>query len=390
MHLHGFYFQVEARGTPLRDTTYTSNQRRLAVTEPLRPGTSMAMTWSPHSPGNWLFHCHLVEHIAGRMDPASRFVVKADTSHPDHALQHMSGLVLGITVRPRPGQAARRVEPPRRSLRLFVTETRGVFGDSSAYSFVLQEGSRKPAPDSMRVPGSTIVLTRGEPVAITVLNRARVPASVHWHGIELESYFDGVGGWSGGIGGGHPQAGVAPSIAPGDSFIVRMTPDRAGTFIYHTHHNEIQQLGAGLYGALLVVAPGQKPDPATDRVLLMGTSGLGATSPASLNGETSPRPIELRVGVTYRLRFIDIAPSEFKAVRLLADTGLASWRAIGKDGAELPSHQATVRPARVAMGAGETWDFEYAPAIPGDLVLEIVTTGRGQPPRTMRVAVRVR
>jgi FtsP/CotA-like multicopper oxidase with cupredoxin domain len=42
-----------------------------------------------------------------------------------------------------------------------------------------------------------LVLTRGEPTAIEVVNRSGEPTAVHWHGIELESYYDGVAGWSG-------------------------------------------------------------------------------------------------------------------------------------------------------------------------------------------------
>ncbi len=94
------------------------------------------------------------------------------------------------------------------------------------------------------------MLTRGEPVTITVVNRTPEPTSVHWHGIELESYFDGVGGWSG------DRALLAPVIAPGDSFDARFAPPRAGTFIYHTHFDEIRQEPAGLAGALVVLEPG--------------------------------------------------------------------------------------------------------------------------------------
>jgi FtsP/CotA-like multicopper oxidase with cupredoxin domain len=56
--------------------------------------------------------------------------------------------------------------------------------------------------------GPPIVLTRGQPVEIEVVNRLKDPTAIHWHGIELESYFDGVPGWSG---------ADTPSIAPGTS-----------------------------------------------------------------------------------------------------------------------------------------------------------------------------
>ena len=382
MHLHGFYYRVDARGTSLRDTLYTTEQQRLAVTERMTQGSTMSMVWSPHTPGNWLFHCHLVEHISARMDLAAHKVPAS--SHHNHALQGMSGLVLGIHVRPAAGRPlVRRDTVARRTLRLFATERPRIYGEASAYSFVLQEGAREPAADSVRVPGTPIILTRAEPVAITVLNRMRVPVTVHWHGIELESFFDGVGDWSG------TGSRLAPSIAPGDSFVVRMTPDRAGSFIYHTHQNETNQLGAGLFGPLIVLEPGQVRDTLTDRILLMGTAGPLSHSPPSLNGLTSHPPIALRAGSTYRLRFINITPGDQKAVRLLADTAVLHWRALGKDGAALPPHQAVVRPARLVMSAGETWDVEFTPTDSKATALEIITIGRALPPRRMLVPITV-
>ncbi|HUF51419.1 MAG TPA: multicopper oxidase domain-containing protein [Longimicrobiales bacterium] len=70
MHLHGFYFRVDAKGTPVRDTIYEPGQRRMAVTEVLGPGQTMAMAWSPERPGNWLMHCHFANHVTpGGIDP---------------------------------------------------------------------------------------------------------------------------------------------------------------------------------------------------------------------------------------------------------------------------------------------------------------------------------
>ena len=34
-------------------------------------------------------------------------------------------------------------------------------------------------------------------MSIMVVNHLTEPTAVHWHGIELESYFDGVAGFSG-------------------------------------------------------------------------------------------------------------------------------------------------------------------------------------------------
>src|SRR3712207_7450358 len=58
--------------------------------------------------------------------------------------------------------------PPRSTLFPYTTLFR---------SFVLQEGDREPARDSVRLPGSPIILRRGEPVQIIVLNRLTMPLS---------------------------------------------------------------------------------------------------------------------------------------------------------------------------------------------------------------------
>ena len=64
MHLHGFYFNVGSRGAWAADTVYSPEDRRLAVTETMYPGTTMTMSWVPDQPGNWLFHCHFGGHVS--------------------------------------------------------------------------------------------------------------------------------------------------------------------------------------------------------------------------------------------------------------------------------------------------------------------------------------
>ncbi len=390
MHLHGFYFTVDARGTPISDTLYSPASRRLAVTEFMAPATTMRMTWIPSRAGNWLFHCHLIAHVdvnhvrLGKPPGGHASHGGSAATTLNHAESGMAGLVTGIHVRPRPGAARVREPATRRRLRAFVNTRQNVFGDRPAYSMILQQGNREPARDSITLPGSALVLRRGEPTEIVVRNRTLDQVTIHWHGIELESYYDGVGDWSG--------AGkrLAPAIAPGDSFIVRMTPDRAGTFIYHTHMEEGGQLASGLYGALLVLPPGVAADTAHDRIFLLGAGGPVDTATHFVNGTASPPPVELDANVPYRLRFINISPSNIKRVRLLAasDTTVQSWRAFAKDGAELPAHQATDRRATVLLGPGETYDFELMRPEPASLMLEITTNIRGMPPARVPVNVR--
>jgi FtsP/CotA-like multicopper oxidase with cupredoxin domain len=133
-------------------------------------------------------------------------------------------------------------------------------------SFVRQDGDVPPAADSVPVPSSLLVLRRGEPVRITIVNHTRAPTGVHWHGIEVPSYSDGVGGWSG------SGTSMAPMIAPGDSFVAAFTPPRAGTFMYHAHSNESFQVSLGLYGALLVVDSAAY-DPRHERIIILGSAG---------------------------------------------------------------------------------------------------------------------
>ena len=243
-------------------------------------------------------------------------------------------------------------------------------GQAAGYGYVLQEGASPPAPDSIRIPGSPIVLRRDEPVDITLVNRTDELVSVHWHGIEVDSYYDGVADWSGSPG--H----TAPRIAPGDSFVVRLKPDRAGTFIYHTHQDESVQLSSGLYGPLIVLAPDEVRDSVTDRVFLIGRGGPRPDAPVLLNGTTAPQPLHWTVGVTYRLRFINITANDVEEVALSRDSTVQQWRLFAKDGADLPSEQAVAQLSRLRMGPGETYDFEFMPGTATDLTLAIVVRSR--------------
>lgn len=403
MHLHGFFFQVDEwtsqAGGSLLDEP---EERPLAVTWTLQPTTAMRMSWVAGEPGNWIFHCHLMRHMSWIQRPSfgddgpSHGMRGEDDHHahgPPAGADLMGGLVLGVTVLPGEGYEPR-ADVPRKRLRLHIGMRDGVFGDEPAYGFVLQEGPEPPAADSVRFPGSPIVLTRDEPTEIVVHNRADVPLGVHWHGLELESWADGVPGWSG-----LPGSAV-PAIAPGDSLAVRMTPPRAGTFMYHVHSEPGHQLAQGLHGPFLVLEPGQAWDPETDRLFLLSSLGAGEDPPPALNGRLDPEPLEFRAGTTYRLRFMHISPDDNKRVSLLAGDEPVEWRFIARDGAALPPSQVRTRPADLPFfEVGTTFDVLWTPEEPGELTLEIITTfDRGlaafprqaPPPDTMEVPVRVR
>jgi FtsP/CotA-like multicopper oxidase with cupredoxin domain len=208
------------------------------------------------------------------------------------------------------------------------------------------------------------VLQRNEPVRITIVNRIRVATGVHWHGIEVPAYSDGVPGWSGSDG------RLAPAIAPGDSLTVEFTPPRSGTFIYHAHSNENFLIGLGLYGGLLVVDSASY-DPSRERLIILGGAGASGAPGARINGREEPDTVRLTVGETYRLRLIYIVPDYNAYLTLTRDDSTVHWRALAKDGAELPPHRRTVRAARFLAGPGETMDFEYQPTSPGLMRLDV-------------------
>ena len=191
-------------------------------------------------------------------------------------------------------------------------------------------------------------------------------AAAHWHGIELESYFDGVPGFSG------EGTRVTPLIAPGDSFVAHMTPPRAGTFIYHTHADEIRQQHAGLAGALVVSDRNRPRDPARDIPLVITESRSADGTVTTLVNGSASAPLVLRAGTTYRLRIIQMSVARSAVwAELWRDSVRANWRPIAKDGADLPGPARVSEMARLRFGVGETYDFEFTPEVPGPMRFEV-------------------
>jgi FtsP/CotA-like multicopper oxidase with cupredoxin domain len=253
-----------------------------------------------------------------------------------------------------------------------------------------------PGTGSSGSPGVSppLFLTRGDPVAITVVNRLREPTAVHWHGIELESYYDGVPGFSG------SPARLSPVIAPGDSFVARFTPPRAGTFMYHSHVDEPRTHQAGLVGALIVREPGDGDNDDHVFVIKTARAGRGEEAVVDINGQQNPDTIVLHAGRPARLRFMNLTRGNPSATvwltsrqdsvrQLLRDTLVLQWRPVAKDGADLPAPARAPRIARQVVSMGETYDFEVTPAERGLLRIE-VRAAIGQRALLNRVPIAVR
>ncbi len=377
MHLHGFYFTVEATGDVGAEQRLAPGQQRTTVTEFIATGRTFVMSWTPERPGNWLFHCHMTVHMNAPTDGA----------HADHQANDgaagMAGLVLGIQVTGASTSPTTDGRAPRR-FSLVMREEPDRYGNRSGFRMDL-EGVDAPRLNPGPVPGPVIVLTRGEPVEITLVNRMTAPTAIHWHGIELDSYFDGVPGW-----GGQP-GNLAPPVAPGGSFVAKFTPPRAGTFIYHTHWHDDAQLAGGLYGPLIVLEPGERYDPETDHIVVIGLNGVlqaNEREPFALNGSATPDPIRMRAGVPNRLRLINITANNDALTALLVDRfEQTTWKPLAKDGASLPAGQTALRPARQLVSVGETYDFEIQPSRSQLLWLEV---RRGNGEWVLQAPIRIR
>jgi FtsP/CotA-like multicopper oxidase with cupredoxin domain len=163
---------------------------------------------------------------------------------------------------------------------------------------------------------------------------------------------------------------MAPMIAPGDSFVAAFTPPRAGTFMYHAHSNEAFQVNLGLYGALLVVDSATY-DPTHERIIILGSAGPEGARPARINGRLVPDTLRMTVGETYRIRLVEIIPDWTIRLALTREDSVVHWKALAKDGAELPVSAQLLHRAAFITGPGQTMDFEYRPTSPGLMRLDV-------------------
>ena len=101
------------------------------------------------------------------------------------------------------------------------------------------------------VPGPELRLRQGDRLRVEVENALDADTTVHWHGIRLPNAMDGV-----------PNLTQPPIRAKGGRFIYEFDLPDAGTYWYHPHLGSPEQVGRGLYGALIVE---ERESPEVDR-----------------------------------------------------------------------------------------------------------------------------
>lgn len=113
------------------------------------------------------------------------------------------------------------------------------------YTLVIKEEMVNKAGKSVKgmtvngtIPGPTLEFTEGEYAVIYVKNEMKVETSIHWHGLLLPNFMDGV-----------PYL-TTPPIKPGTTFKYEFPIRQSGTYWYHSH--TMLQEQSGVFGSLLI------------------------------------------------------------------------------------------------------------------------------------------
>jgi manganese oxidase len=215
-----------------------------------------------------------------------------------------------------------------------------------------------------RVHGPTIEAVEGDRVRIYVTNKLGAPTTVHWHGVFLPSGMDGVGGLT------------QKAIQPGETFRYEFTLRQHGTFMYHSHHDEMTQMALGLMG-MIVVHPRvpESAPPERDYVFMLSEWAIkpGTRRPdpnemkdfniLTLNAKAFPgtQPLVAQVGERVRMRFGNLSAMDHHPIHLHGYAFLVTET----DGGVIPE-SARWPETTVLVAVGSTRTVELTAEAPGD------------------------
>jgi FtsP/CotA-like multicopper oxidase with cupredoxin domain len=215
-----------------------------------------------------------------------------------------------------------------------------------------------------RVHGPTIEAVEGDRVRIYVTNRLDAPTTVHWHGLILPNGMDGVGGLT------------QRSIEPGETFRYEFVLRQHGTFMYHSHHDEMVQMAMGLMG-MIVIHPRvlREPPPERDFVYMLSEWALpvGAERPnpnemqdfnvLTFNAKVFPAtaPMVVRTGQRVRIRIGNLSAMDHHPIHIHGH----AFQVVATDGGEIPP-AARWPETSTLVGVGQTRTFDFIADNPGD------------------------
>jgi FtsP/CotA-like multicopper oxidase with cupredoxin domain len=214
-----------------------------------------------------------------------------------------------------------------------------------------------------QAPGPTIEAVEGDLVRIFVTNKLSEHTTVHWHGMPVPCGMDGVGGLT------------QPHIPPGKTFVYEFRLERAGTFMYHPHSDEMVQMAMGMMG-LFVVHPRDPRTMPVDRdfAFLMSSYAIdpGTYTPRvdemtdfntwAWNARVFPGidPLPVRAGDRVRIRFGNLTMTNHP-MHLHG----YSFEVTGTDGGWVPP-TARWPEVTVDVGVGQMRAIEFTADRPGD------------------------
>jgi FtsP/CotA-like multicopper oxidase with cupredoxin domain len=213
-------------------------------------------------------------------------------------------------------------------------------------------------------PGPTIEVVEGDRVRIYVTNRLPEPTTVHWHGVILPNGMDGVSGLN------------QRPIPPGETYVYEFTLRYPGTFMYHSHHDEMVQIALGTVG-MFIVHPRAPRGPHVARDFVMMTQewriDAGARRPdpmemiefnvLTFNGKAFPgtSPLVVGRGERVRIRLGNLSPMDHHPIHL---HGL-HFKVTATDGGYVPE-SAQHLDTTVIVPVGATRVIEFVPEVSGD------------------------
>lgn len=214
------------------------------------------------------------------------------------------------------------------------------------------------------VHGPVIEAVEGDRVRIFVTNRLAAPTTVHWHGVLLPSGMDGVGGLS------------QRSIRQGETYMYEFTLRQHGTLMYHSHHDEMTQMGMGMTG-LFVIHPREPKAPRPDRdfaiMLHEWAIEVGASRPdpnemtdfnvLTMNAKAFPgtQPLIVKLGERVRIRIGNLSAMDHHPIHLHG----YYFKITETDGGVIPE-AAQWPETTVLVAVGSTRTVEFVADNPGD------------------------
>jgi len=215
-----------------------------------------------------------------------------------------------------------------------------------------------------RTPGPVIEAVEGDHVRIYVTNRLPEPTSVHWHGIVLPNGMDGVSGLN------------QRPIPTGRTFRYEFTLRQSGTYMYHSHYDEMVQMGMGVMG-FFVIHP-RTPEPQRidrDFAIMLSewaikpgtrkpdTTVMNDFNVLTMNGKVFPAtaPLVARTGQRVRIRLGNLGATSHHPIHIHG----YNFKITGTDGGRIPDAGQWPE-TTVLVPVGTTRDIEFVADAPGD------------------------